>query len=84
MCCHVSLDCILERNELYKDCFLKLYHNDEYRIQLGIKNSSKLGFVFHSPFTIFANKFAIIDCNSAGEKKLLFAHLLNYRKVLRR
>ena len=29
-------------------------------------------------------KFAIIDCDCAGKKKLLFAHLLNYRKVLRR
>ena len=35
--------------------------NDEYRMRLGRKKSSKLGFVFHSPFTIFANKFAIID-----------------------
>ena len=58
--------------------------NDEYRMRLGRKNSSKLGFVFHSPFTIFANKFAIVDCDYAGKKKLLLAHLLNYRKVLRR
>ena len=29
-------------------------------------------------------KFAIIDCNCVSKKKLLFAHLLNYRKVLRR
>ena len=30
--------------------------NDEYRMQLGRINSSKLDFVFHSPFTIFASK----------------------------
>ena len=29
-------------------------------------------------------KFAIIDCDCAGKKKLLFAHLLNFRIVLRR
>ena len=29
-------------------------------------------------------KFAIIDCDFVGEKKLSPIHLLNYRKVLRR
>ena len=55
-------------------------------IECGSEEQTQVNLIlFFTRLSLYLQaKFAIIDCDYVGKKKLLLAHLLNYRIVLRR